>query len=244
MSKITYGDKSAINVNASIPEANKITDANMNDIKGAINQIGSFIPLTAGANADYYYTFKGTLATGDIFSGYFPLVTNGSSNAKLSVNGSGGTYINLIYFDGTQVLGNEVSLKYKSMYYDGTNFVLLDESYSRTNANGTYMKFADGRMTCTKEVSVTTAVNNKDGGFYRSSTQTLGDFAIAFYATPTVFFDLKSVDGDNGVFVFSAFYGTYPPSTTSWGRRVIMSATSLVSNGYVISCLATGRWKA
>ena len=40
MSKITYTDKVALNVNAGIPAQNKISDSDMNNVKNAINQIG------------------------------------------------------------------------------------------------------------------------------------------------------------------------------------------------------------
>lgn len=240
MSKITYGDKSAINVNASIPEANKITDANMNDIKGAINQIGSFIPLTAGANADYYSAFKGTLETGDIFSGYFPLATNGSSNAKLSVNGSGGTYINLIYFDGTQVLGNEVSLKYKSMYYDGTNFVLLDESFSRTNTNGTYTRYKDGTMITYQEIEVEIACNTAWGNLFVGNYATAINFPQTFKELPKVLIDLKLKTGA----CFKVEWEVPIITTSSYKNIGIGRGTKSNAVNFTITLYAIGRWKA
>lgn len=244
MGKITYGDKSAINVNASIPEANKITDANMNDIKGAINQIGSFIPLTAGANAYYYSTFKGTLETGDIFSGYFPLATNGSSNAKLSVNGSGGTYINLVYFDGTQVLGNEVSLKYKSMYYDGTNFVLLDESFSRTNTNGTYTRYKDGTMTCYRTINIggTSTDGNADGSLFYVDISLQHNFASTFNSIPacTARVYTNSDHTYHGLWVSTKYNSV---TTTYFSNYRIYSPTNTTIH-ISIEIIAIGRWKA
>ena len=41
MSKITYADKVALNTNAGIPAQNKISDTDMNNVKKAINQLGS-----------------------------------------------------------------------------------------------------------------------------------------------------------------------------------------------------------
>lgn len=37
MSKITFGDKSYLNLNGDIPETNKITDTNINEIKTVVN---------------------------------------------------------------------------------------------------------------------------------------------------------------------------------------------------------------
>src|SRR5574344_417882 len=52
MSKITYSDKEYIYENASIPEINKITDGNMNEIKTVVN-----------ANDDRLITAEGEIDT-------------------------------------------------------------------------------------------------------------------------------------------------------------------------------------
>lgn len=39
MSKITYEDKESLNVDSTIPEKNKVTDQNMNDIKNSVNAL-------------------------------------------------------------------------------------------------------------------------------------------------------------------------------------------------------------
>jgi len=122
MSKITYADKVALNSNAGIPDANKVKDTDMNDIKGAINQIGAYNIATAGSNGDFNVTLKGTLTIGDIVTIKFPSATNPASNARLSIDG-GVSYVN-IFSTGSQIIASRVQNKYLELTYDGTNFIL------------------------------------------------------------------------------------------------------------------------
>lgn len=156
MSKITYGDKVAINENASIPEANKITDANMNDIKGAINQVGSYNTLTAGSNGDFYGTLKGTLSAGDIVSIYFPTATTNTATARLSVDG-GSNYYNIKLLRGfSTVPASLIESGYRVFRFDGTNFIWIN-----TNLVAYYKVTTAGKTTGAIPVDI-----NADGGVY------------------------------------------------------------------------------
>ena len=98
MSKITYTDKVALNTNTEIPAQNKVNDTDMNNIKNAINQIGSYVTATVqtGQPGKCYITSPGTLASGDAFRVLLPSAVNPSSNAQFSVNG-GTTYYPIYY---------------------------------------------------------------------------------------------------------------------------------------------------
>lgn len=123
MSKITYADKVALNTNTEIPAQNKVNDSDMNDIKTAVNQVGSYNVPTAGSNADYSLTLKGTLSSGDVVNIYFPTPANVASNARLSVDG-GSNYYN-IQFSGDNLIGDNVKGKYLSLVFNGTIFEAL-----------------------------------------------------------------------------------------------------------------------
>lgn len=126
MSKITYADKVALNTNTEIPAQNKVEDTDMNNIKGAINQIGSFFSLTAGSNGDFYCALKGNLSANDIVTISFPTATNGASNARLSIDG-GITYKNIVrQEDSNNVLAKYIQNNRIKLYYDGTNFIFFE----------------------------------------------------------------------------------------------------------------------
>ncbi len=65
MAKITYDDKSYLNLNGNIPNVNKVTDNDMNEIKNVVN-----------ANYDammdeLYYKTGDTFTIGSSYSGYY-----------------------------------------------------------------------------------------------------------------------------------------------------------------------------
>lgn len=75
MTKITYSDKSYLHENVSIPEVNKVTDTNMNEIKSVVNDnydemqnelyynTGDVIEL-GGATASTEYVLLGFITSG------------------------------------------------------------------------------------------------------------------------------------------------------------------------------------
>lgn len=156
MSKITYADKSAINVNAEIPSANKVEDTNMNDLKYAVNQIGAFNTATKGSNGDFYVTLKGTLSAGDIVSIYFPTATTNTATARLSVDG-GNNYYNIKLLRGfSTVPASLIESGYRVFRFDGTNFIWIN-----TNLVAYYKFTTAGTTTGAIPVDI-----NADGGVY------------------------------------------------------------------------------
>lgn len=135
MSKITYADKVALNTNTEIPAQNKVEDTDMNNIKGAVNEIGKYNTATAGTNGDFNATLKGTLSSGDIVRISFPTATVPTSNARLSIDG-GTTYKNVFF--GIQLLASEIENTNQTVYYDGTQWQLSNKKNTITaylNAN-------------------------------------------------------------------------------------------------------------
>jgi len=85
-----------------------------------------YLSATAGANGDFYVTIPNgvNVAAQDIVRISFPAATNGASNARLSLNGSGGTFRNIVW--STTRIASEVQSKQLMFRYDGTNFVPLE----------------------------------------------------------------------------------------------------------------------
>ena len=127
MSRLTYADKVALNVNAGIPAQNKISDTDMNNLKKAVNQIGSFTTATVatGQPGKCYITMPGTLVAGDMFAINLPTSVNPSAVVQLSVDG-GTNYYNIRFFDTTyNLLVRNVENQRIVLYFDGTYFRTL-----------------------------------------------------------------------------------------------------------------------
>ena len=122
MAMINYADKVALNSNSNIADINKVNATDMNDIKGAVNQIGSYNTAVAVTNGDFKVTLKGTLTTGDTVNIKFPNALNDASNARLSID-NGTTYKNIVYSNAVAAIGADISTKYIELYYNGTNWV-------------------------------------------------------------------------------------------------------------------------
>lgn len=123
MSKINFNNKVAVNQNTSVPDENKCNSTDLNSLKKAVNQIGSFNTVTVGANAyQFKVNLEGTLTTGDVVNVLFPTSTN-TSNTQLSVN-NGTNYYNIYSKSGNKLETNMLSGRYLQLYFNGTDFVL------------------------------------------------------------------------------------------------------------------------
>ena len=127
MSKITYTNKVALNVNSSIPETNKITAENMNEIKNAINQSINYNATTEDGTGKIKCTLTGTLASGDIVNISIPTLANTSATMQLSIDG-GTTYYYIKQMSDDAVFNDysntEISASKCTLYFDGTQFIL------------------------------------------------------------------------------------------------------------------------
>lgn len=141
MSKIDYTNKVAINENPSVAAINKCQATDMNSIKNAINQNGSFTTLTLDSNTGVFYCdLEGTLATNDIVRVSVPS-TSATSNMSISVDNNTNNYL-VKYEDGTNVKPVDVSQKNIELYFNGTNFVYINRL-----SNWTYLGTMSGTST-------------------------------------------------------------------------------------------------
>lgn len=107
-----------------------------------------------------------------------------------------------------------------------------------SNADGDYVRYADGTQFCSKILTVNTAISNSDGGgVLYSPAVNLGAFPKTFSPqAPSV---NLTVSGGAGAFITS---GSMPQTTTSWGNCFVSSGASRAATNYYISCLAKGNW--
>lgn len=118
MALITFADKQAMGTQPSIPEVNKITDSNVNEIKDAVNSLepvtlynnssGSKNAITlSDSSANFSYidiTFEGNNHTKDCVRVYAP---NGKI-ANLMTSNSNGTYV-WVQIEAITISGTSIS---------------------------------------------------------------------------------------------------------------------------------------
>lgn len=128
MAKITYTNKATMNENASIPAINKCQATDMNSIKNAVNENGSFTPCSY-TNSKYSCTLEGTLSSGDIVCVNVPLSSQGTTDSEIQISVDGGTTYNYIK-DSTGTFNIKASyLNFKDtdliLKYNGSGYVIV-----------------------------------------------------------------------------------------------------------------------
>ena len=109
---------------------------------------------------------------------------------------------------------------------------------SGTNNNGTYIKYADGTMICTKKVTGQAKITATWGNLYDTGDNPLdlGNWAIPFIDVPIV---STSFYGGNGQWI-EGFQTS--PTKENVGKISIASATSKTANAYY-NVIGIGKWK-
>ena len=110
-----------------------------------------------------------------------------------------------------------------------------------SNSDGSYTKFADGTLICWKVLSFTgLAINTAWGGVYENTNAlNLGNWPVAFTATPTIFVSNAKTSGSVSAFA-EQVNGT---STTAVGTTYVWCPKSHASAAVGIAVLGIGRWK-
>ena len=110
---------------------------------------------------------------------------------------------------------------------------------SGSNANGNYIKYADGTMICTKttEFSVATSEWQAWGSCYETALKDCGVWAMNFISSPVV-----SATQTGGAAWLEYFYDT---DNTNVGKtRFVRPAAPGATAIYKINIIGVGRWKA
>lgn len=108
---------------------------------------------------------------------------------------------------------------------------------SGSNSNGSWVKFADGTMICTKRLSIITPITTAWGSLYESGKVSLGNFPQPFISKP-----ILSVTNNSsaGALIEAVFDGT----GTFVGDCWLCRGTSRNSTDpYWLDIVAIGRWK-
>lgn len=106
---------------------------------------------------------------------------------------------------------------------------------SGSNANGNYIKFADGTMICRKYVQFgEKAITSEWGSFYESEELDIGNYAQPFIEIPQISvmpldtFFVEKRDNNISETSWGSFWATRPVSITMYIR---------------VDCIAIGKWK-
>lgn len=106
---------------------------------------------------------------------------------------------------------------------------------SGSNSNGSWIKFADGTMICTKTISGSVDVTIRWGVLYESIAINLGDFPEEFIEIPKIYITSRDI----GAIIEGCFY----PTTQSYGKTYIALPSTYNSRNYTLDIMAIGRWK-
>lgn len=112
---------------------------------------------------------------------------------------------------------------------------------SGSNSNGSYVKYPDGTLICTKTITNTSSFNVPIGNlFYSGFPVNAGDWAHAFIDTPTADFSITSSSWAS--FIIGTI-GSQVTSTSTGTRLIVSPAQTAASQTANYCVTGTGRWK-
>jgi len=180
---------------------------------------GGNISVTGSLNVSDDSTTRTNLGLGTI-------ATQDSSNVNLT----GGTIGSSVVFPA---LGNSAVGTVSQSSGTPTGDIIERGS----NANGEYVKFADGTMICTLTFTGIGPINSSSGSGYYASAGSYSTSAT-FIAVPTV----TGTSFNSSATTTSIISGSSNPSTTSFGSFFLWRFTSDSSTSFEINLMAIGRW--
>lgn len=190
-----------------------------------------------------------TGTNGVLFYMYLNTATN--SSAATMINGVSRaiqiTSSSIVFGNGQMVYNGSAYVNWPSRaiptrIWGVTNAtaVAVTQDTSGTNANGSWVRFADGTQICWKRVTLgTVTCTTAWGSLYESGYFQLGDWPIAFIDVPVA------------PYVRVAAYNSYTcipelhkdVTATSAGQASFWRANSQTCPGIVVEVMAIGRWK-
>ena len=115
------------------------------------------------------------------------------------------------------------------------NFTAIGEIEKGTNANGTYVKFADGTMVCYGRVTLNSLNMQSAWGSLFISTKLPTTFPATFFAAPVVSVTMENLTGDGAIWMNES------SDVGSFNGRFVRGA-ALTFTG-TMGWMAVGRWK-
>ena len=115
------------------------------------------------------------------------------------------------------------------------NFTAIGEIEKSTNANGTYVKFADGTMVCYGRVTLNSLNMQSAWGSLFISAKLPTTFPATFFSTPVVSVTMENLTGDGAIWMNES------SDVGSFNGRFVRGA-ALTFTG-TMGWMAVGRWK-
>lgn len=139
-----------------------------------------------------------------------------------------------LFGNNTKINANNIAVKKADNSADTLdNCVIVD---SGSNENGSWAKWADGTMICSKKVTFTATCNNVWGSLYESEQ-------IYFGAMPQKFKEIPTIVNGN-LSRTAILEGLYDVTVNDFGRSWIMRPNIDTSSAtYIIHLIAFGKWK-
>ena len=115
------------------------------------------------------------------------------------------------------------------------NFTAIGLTEKGTNANGTYVKFADGTMVCYGRVTLNSLNMQSAWGSLFISAKLPTTFPATFFAAPVVSVTMENLTGDGAIWMNES------SDVGSFNGRFVRGA-ALTFTG-TMGWMAVGRWK-
>ena len=213
------------------------------------------------ANRDNYYTLNNPLESGNYIFSWGTLTKTSEENPLFIFYDSANNTVGQINLSGTYqeltLTGTATKYRfYPAQYYDSSagQTATLDNIQiekgtkqsiytkyagyiveSGSNDNGSWIKYSDGTMICTKKVSGTIDMTTAWYTLY-SGEFNLGSSPQTFISAPFVNYSMV------GEYAFVSGT-TKKPTTTSLGNVMLVRPSSLTNMPYEIDIIAIGKWK-
>ena len=111
---------------------------------------------------------------------------------------------------------------------------------SGSNSNGEWIKYASGKMICTRSIDVEIPCDKSWGTLFYGFDSNVYNFSQTFKTPPLLYlFAYQRLDSS---FWLSNYYNTII-TTTGFYNYAIMRPTSANNVAYTLNVLAIGRWK-
>ena len=115
------------------------------------------------------------------------------------------------------------------------NFTAIGEIEKGTNANGTYVKFADGTMVCYGRVTLNSLNMQSAWGSLFISANLPTTFPATFFAAPVVSVTMENLTGDGAIWMNES------SDVGSFNGRFVRGAALTFAG--TMGWMAVGRWK-
>lgn len=107
---------------------------------------------------------------------------------------------------------------------------------SGSNDNGSWIKYSDGTMICTKQVTANVDFSTPSGSLYEGNMK-IGNYSQTFIGSPKVFVTQRA----SGEFLIEGFGSGF--GAGSWGTLWLYSTTSKTNISCFVDVMAIGKWK-